>query len=291
MFQIANILLLSGICMLVVSAFTSQQLIRKLPMGKVRNSWQMLTYLIVGFVFAYAAYMLLLMTGQANLMTLTIPKLCFTAASFILLLCFLTYQITRDIREAIAMDQASIIDPILDIYNRRYFDRRLDEETQRSRRYKLPLSLILFDIDDFKSVKDQHGKLVADVVLRKVSDYIVDTVRSSDIVARFDEHKIVVATTQTEVDMAEILANRLRSEIEKLDVLSNCDNENTSSLKVTVSAGVSAVFDSVRNGFDLVEIAEKALNQANKQGINNVSTYDPARSIESAGEVVEPVAA
>ena len=291
MLQIASILLLSGICMLVVSAFTSQQLIRKLPMGKVRNSWQMLTYIIVGFVFAYAAYMLLLMTGQASLSTLTIPKLAFTAASFILLLCFLTYQITRDIREAIAMDQASIIDPVLDIYNRRYFDRRIDEETQRSRRYKLPLSLILFDIDDFKNVKNQHGKLVADIVLRKVSDHIVNTVRSSDIIARFGEHKLVVATTQTEEDMAEVLADRLRSDIEKLDVLPNCDRDKTPALKVTVSAGVSSLLDSVRNGFDLVDFAEKALRQANKHGINNVSVYDPSASVEVAGEEVEPVAA
>lgn len=291
MFQIANVLILSGICMLVVSAFTSQQLIRKLPMGKVRNSWQMLTYIIVGFVFAYAAYMLMLMTGQVNLISLSIPKIGFTAAAFILLLCFLIYQITGDIREAIAMDQASIIDPVLDIYNRRYFDRRIDEETQRSRRYNLPLSLILFDVDNFKNVKDQHGRLVADVVLRKVSDYIVNTVRSSDIVARFDEHKIIVGTTQTDEEMAEILADRLCTEVSNLDVLPNCDRENTPALKVTISAGVSSVTDSVKNGFDLVDIAAKALSQANRLGANNVSTYNPTGSIEPINEIIEPATA
>ena len=291
MFQIANILVLSGICMLVVSAFTSQQLIRKLPMGKVRNSWQMLTYIIVGFIFAYAAYMLMLMTGQVNLVSLSIAKIGFTAAAFMLLLCFLTYQITRDIREAIAMDQASIIDPVLDIYNRRYFERRIDEETQRSRRYKLPLSLILFDIDGFNNVKDQHGNLVGDVVLKKVSDFIVNKVRSSDIVARFDEHKIVIGTTQTEEEMAEILADRLREEIADLNVLPNSDTNDAAALQVTVSAGVSTVLDSIKTGFDLVDCAEKALKQAHRQGKNCVSTYDPTGLVEPVGEIAEPAAA
>ncbi len=291
MFQIANILLLSGICLLVVSAFTSQQLIKKLPMGKVRNSWQMLTYFIIGFIFAYAAYMLMLMTGQANLSSLVVPKLCFTAAAFILLLCFLTYQITRDIREAIAMDQASIIDPVLDIYNRRYFDRRIDEETQRSRRYKLPLSLILFEVDEFSNVVDQHGRLVGDVVLRKVSDFIMNTVRSSDIVARFDEHKIIVATTQTKEDMAEKLADRLRAEIEKLEIIRNSGEESAQALHVTVSGGVSCLLDSIKNGFELVDLAENALLQANKIGRNKVYTYDPTDIVEPVDEMIEAATA
>ncbi len=291
MFQIANILLLSGICLLVVSAFTSQQLIKKLPMGKVRNSWQMLTYFIIGFIFAYAVYMLMLMTGQANLSSLVVPKLCFTAAAFILLLCFLTYQITRDIREAIAMDQASIIDPVLDIYNRRYFDRRIDEETQRSRRYKLPLSLILFEVDEFSNVVDQHGRLVGDVVLRKVSDFIMNTVRSSDIVARFDEHKIIVATTQTKEDMAEKLADRLRAEIEKLEIIRNSGEESTQALHVTVSGGVSCLLDSIKNGFELVDLAENALLQANKIGRNKVYTYDPTDIVEPVDEMIEAATA
>ncbi len=277
--------------MLVVSAFTSQQLIKKLPMGKVRNSWQMLTYFIIGFIFAYAAYMLMLMTGQANLSSLVVPKLCFTAAAFILLLCFLTYQITRDIREAIAMDQASIIDPVLDIYNRRYFDRRIDEETQRSRRYKLPLSLILFEVDEFSNVVDQHGRLVGDVVLRKVSDFIMNTVRSSDIVARFDEHKIIVATTQTQDDMAEKLADRLRAEIEKLEIIRNSGEESAQALHVTVSGGVSCLLDSIKNGFELVDLAENALLQANKIGRNKVYTYDPTDIVEPVDEMIEAATA
>ena len=80
------------------------------------------------------------------------------------------------------------------------------------------------------------------------------------------------------------------SEIAKLDVLPNCDQENIPALQVTVSAGVSSVLDSVKTGFDLVDVAQNALKQANKLGANNVSTYDPTDSIES-DVIEEPVAA
>ncbi len=291
MFLLANILILCGISCFAASLFTIQHLIKKLPLGKVRNNWQILSFFIVGFIVGLSVYQVMMWTGKVELASITFPAVSLAVAAFVLLLCFLTYQTTRDIREAIAMDQASIIDPILDIYNRRYFDRRIDEETQRSRRYKLPLSLILFDIDDYSSVKDNHGKLVAEVVLRKVSDYVVNTVRSSDIVARFDEHKIVVGTTQTDEEMAKVLADRLRSEIAKLDVLPQHDQENTTALQITVSAGVSSVLDSVKTGFDLVDITEKALQQANKLGPNNVSTYDPTETNEPVSDVIEPAAA
>jgi len=290
MYLLANILLLSGICLLVVSVFTSQQLIKKLPLGNVRHSWQMLNFLLVGSILGYAAYMLLLMTGQVSLANLNIPKLCFAAAAFILLLCYLTYQTTRDIREAIAMDQASIIDPVLDIYNRRYFDRRIDEETQRSRRYNQPLSIILFEVDQFESIAKKQGRLVGDVVLRKVSDFLVGSVRASDIVARYDENRIVVATTQTKPDMAIMLADRLRGEISKLDILPSSGQSAADALNVTVTAGVSCVEDRIKSGFDLTDVAEKAMKRASIEGHNRVYAYDPS-DIEIPEQVIEAAAA
>ncbi len=275
MYLLACILLLSAVCLLTVSFFTSRQLIKKLPLGKVRYNWQIFSYLIVAAIIGYAVYMFLLVVGQVSITSLMIPKLAFAASTFMLLLCFLTYQITVNIRDAIAMDQASIVDPVLDIYNRRYFDRRIDEETQRSRRYDLPLSLILFEIDEFNKVIDTHGKLVGDVVLKKVSDFIVSSVRSSDIVARFDESKLIVGTTQTEEEMAVNLADRLRAEIEKLNVLPSSEKQNSKTMHVTSSVGVACVLDSISNGLELTNMAERALSQANVNGRNKVYTFDP----------------
>ena len=290
MYLLANILLLSGICLYVASIFTVQQLVKKLPLGEVRNNWKVLSFFIVGFAVGYAAYMFMLWTGKINLQSITYPAVSFAASAFVLLLCFLTYQTTRDIGEAIAMDQASIIDPVLDIYNRRYFDRRIDEETQRSRRYNQPLSIILFEVDEFESITKKHGRLVGDVVLRKVSDYLVGSVRASDIVARYDEQKIVIATTQTKPDMAIMLADRIRGEVEKLEVLPSGGESSLEGLHVTVTAGVSCVEDRIKSGFDLVDVAEKAMSRAASEGHNRVYAYDPS-DIHVPEEVIEAAAA
>ncbi|MGH1537935.1 MAG: GGDEF domain-containing protein [Gammaproteobacteria bacterium] len=290
MFLLANILLLSGICLYAASLITVQQLVKRLPLGEVRNNWKILSFFIVGFIVGYASYMVMLGMGKVGLSSITYPAICFAASAFVLLLCFLTYQTTRDIGEAIAMDQASIIDPILDIYNRRYFDRRIDEETQRSRRYNQPLSIILFEIDQLESIIKKQGPLVGDVILRKVSDFLVGAVRSSDIAARFDDHKIVVATTQTKPDMAIMLADRLRGEIEKMEMLPSGEANAADTMQVTVTAGVSCVEDRIKSGFDLTDVAEKAMKRANTEGRNRVYAYDPT-DIEIPEQIVEAAAA
>jgi diguanylate cyclase (GGDEF)-like protein len=283
---LANILLLCGIGLYATSLFTVQHLVKKLPLGEVRNNWKILSFFIVGFIVGYMAYMFMLWTGKVGLQSITYPAICFAASGFVLLLCFLTYQTTCDIGEAIAMDQASIIDPVLDIYNRRYFDRRVDEETQRSRRYNQPLSIILFEVDQFESVTQKHGALVGDVVLKKVSDFLVTSVRASDIVARYDDHKLVIATTQTKPDMAIMLADRIRGEVEKLNILSNGDQNISEELRVTLTAGVSCVEDRIKSGFDLTEVAEKAMSRAENEGRNRVYAYDPS-DVSVSGDVIE----
>lgn len=288
MYLLANILILCGICLYAASLFTVQQLVKKLPLGEVRNNWKILSFFIVGFIVGYMAYMFMLWTGKISIQGITFPAVCFAASAFVLLLCFLTYQTTCDIGEAIAMDQASIIDPVLDIYNRRYFDRRVDEETQRSRRYNQPLSIILFDIDQFDSITKKHGTLVGDVVLRKISDFLVGSVRASDIVARYDEHKIVIATTQTKPDMAIMLADRIRGEVEKLEILPSSEQNSIEALRVTLTAGVSCVEDRIKSGFDLTDVAEKAMSRAETEGSNRVYAYDPS-DIHVSEDVIESV--
>ena len=287
---LVNIFLISGICLYAASVYTVQQLVKKLPMGEVRNNWKILSFFVVGFIVGYAVYMYLLITGKVELASITYPAICLAASMFVLLLCFLTYQTTRDISEAITMEQSSIVDPVLDIYNRRYFDRRIEEETQRSRRYKQPLSVILFEVDKFKSIIKDHGDLVGDLVLRKVSDYLLSAVRSSDIVARYDNEKIILATTQTNPDMAVMLADRLRGEIEKLEILPSNEKNAADNLHITVTAGVSCVEERIKSGFDLTDVAEKAISRANENGRNRVYAYD-ASDIETVATAVEPVAA
>ncbi len=266
MYLFANILIFSSILLFAASIFAIQQLIQKLPLGKVRNNWKILSFFIVGILVGLLVSMPMMWTGNIVLSSLMFPIIGIAISAFVVMLCFLTYQTTCDIREAIAIDQASIIDPALEIYNRRYYERRIDEETQRSRRYELPLSLIMFEIDEFSSVVNKHGRLVGDVVLKKVSDFIVNSVRASDIVARYEDQKIVIVTTQTDKEMTMKLADRLRGEIEELNVLQVNEEDSSETLGVTVSAGVSTVEENIKSGFDLSDVAEKSVEEINQAG-------------------------
>lgn len=286
----ANILIFCSVLLFAASIFAVQQLVKKLPLGKVRNNWNILSFFIAGFMIGLLVCLPMIWTGKIILTTLTIPVIGITVSAFLLMLCFLTYQTTRDIQEAIVVDQTSIIDPVLEIYNRRYYERRIDEETQRSRRYELPLSLIIFEVDGFNNIVKSHGRLVGDVILRKVSDFIVNSVRASDIVARYEDQKIVIAATQTDKEMTMKLADRLRSKIEELNVLQANEENKSESLHVTVSAGISTVDENIKTGFDLSDIAEIALQKSIKQGHNKVYTLDAAE-IKPAGEMIESAAA
>ncbi len=290
MWLLTNILLVSSVGFYAVALLTVHQLIQKLPPGDVRSNWKILSFFILGLIVAYINYLVLMWMDVIAFTGITLPVVCFSIAAFTLLLCFLTYQTTRDIKEAIAIEQASIIDPNLEIYNRRYFDRRIEEELQRANRYKLPLSLLLFSIDQYEAVLKQHGNLVGDVVLRKVSDFISNAVRSSDIVARFDKDKIIVATTQTEEEMAEILANRLRSDIEQIEVPANEEDENESPIQITTSIGVCSAMESITSGYNLMELTENALKHASVKG-NSVHVFDPVEADVSADDVAHPIAA
>ena len=289
MYLFANILIFCSVLLFAASIFAVQQLIKKLPLGKVRNNWNILSFFIAGIMIGLFVCLPMLWIDKIVLTSLTFPVIGITTSAFVLMLCFLTYQTTRDIQEAILVDQASIIDPVLEIYNRRYYERRIEEETQRARRYELPLSLIMLEVDGFNNIVKSHGRLVGDVVLRKVSDFIENSVRASDIVARFDDQKIVIATTQTDKEMTMKLANRLRSDIEELNVVQGDGENKSETLHVTVSAGVSTVDENIKNGFDLSDVAEKALQEAIKQGRNRVHALD-ASEIPQVIELIEVAA-
>ena len=289
MYLFANILILCSVLLTTASFFAVLQLIKRLPLGKVRNNWKILSFFILGLMFGHFAFLPIMWAENIVFSSLTFPAAAIAISTFLLLLCYLTYQTTCDILEAITIDQASIVDPMLEIYNRRYYDRRIDEETQRSRRYELPLSLIMFEVDGFNNVIKQYGPLVANVVLRKISDHIVNSVRASDIVARYEDQKIVIAATQTEKDMSLKLADRLRGEIEELNVLQGHEDDGSESLHITVSAGVSTVDENIKNGFDLSDVAEKALQEAIKQGRNRVHALD-ASEIPQVIELIEVAA-
>lgn len=158
-------------------------------------------------------------------------------------------------------DTLASIDLLTGTLNRRSFIYKADKEIARSHRYNNPLSLIFCDIDKFKSINDTHGHAVGDDVLKQFSSALKNNLRENDLLARWGGEEFVILTIETDINQAEILAEKLRKTIMelKIPIVKN----------ITCSFGVAQL-----NGNDtlesLCERADQALYKAKNNGRNKV---------------------
>lgn len=159
------------------------------------------------------------------------------------------------------------LDGLTGIFNHRYFQEHLAVEFMRAKRYKSPLALLLFDVDLFKKVNDNYGHVVGDVVLKQIALLLKINTRVSDIVARYGGEEFVLVLTETQLNQAYFVAEKIRNIIENHPI-----HYNTLNLHVTVSAGVSAMDEGkvFETAFDLINSADKKLYKAKKGGRNQV---------------------
>ena len=168
--------------------------------------------------------------------------------------------------------ELAMVDGLTGLFVRRYFDARIEEEIERSRRYGTPFSVIMLDVDDFKNLNDTHGHLVGDRVLRAIANVIKGQMRGVDTAARYGGEEMSVILPRTEMVGAYNLAERIREAIAELRITT--DDEPPRSLAVTVSLGISAFPESkAADGVDLVRRADKALYRAKKTGKNRVELF------------------
>jgi len=165
-----------------------------------------------------------------------------------------------------------LTDALTGVHNRRYFDQRLREEVDRALRKRSPLSCLLADVAPFKSVNDQHGHLIGDVVLREVAEQIKDQLRLSDAMARYGGEEFAVLLVQTDVGTARAIAERIRRSIASRPIRL----PDSKSLSITLSIGFSTMKEEVRGADvdakarDLVGRADHALYTAKRTGRNRV---------------------
>ncbi len=151
------------------------------------------------------------------------------------------------------------IDPLTGLFNRRYFDSRLEAELQRSRRHGEPLTLLMVDIDNFKAINDEHGHMVGDRLLRCVSERLRRGVRIFDVCARYGGDEFAILMPSSNVDTAVLVAERIRT-----SVRGHCGQAAAS---VTVSVGIAHSDGRER---ELLSIADRALLEAKAMGKNAV---------------------
>jgi two-component system, cell cycle response regulator len=150
-------------------------------------------------------------------------------------------------------------------YNRRIFDDRLTSEFAYSARHNRPLSLMLLDIDHFKSFNDLHGHQAGDLVLQTVASQITETLRTEDLFCRYGGEEFVILARDTTMVDAAVVAERIRALIAASSI-----TWNGASLGVTVSIGLACNIPVVADADVLVRNADAALYEAKARGRNCV---------------------
>ncbi|MCC6740742.1 MAG: sensor domain-containing diguanylate cyclase [Planctomycetia bacterium] len=184
------------------------------------------------------------------------------------------FEVFRSLADqaAIALENAelytrAVTDPLTALYNRSYFQRRLDEELDRARRYSRRLSLLLVDVDHFKQINDTYGHQVGDRVLIRVAQLMRASIRSADVPARYggDEFALILPETDGEATgSAGVVAERLRKAVA---------NDDFGPLglpqKISLSIGLTTLKpEKPATAFELLERADRALYEAKRAGRN-----------------------
>lgn len=167
--------------------------------------------------------------------------------------------------------ESALRDRLTGIFNRGYFNNRLESDVAFALRHGKPLSLVLFDIDDFKQVNDTLGHPTGDALLAALADRVAGTTRSEDIFARYGGEEFVVICRDVDALRAARAAYRI-ADIVAAQAFAMDGKE----LEVTVSVGVADLGMLVEPKADaLIEAADAALYVAKRNGKNRVEIYDP----------------
>lgn len=167
------------------------------------------------------------------------------------------------------------LDALTGFYNRRQLEERIKQETASAKRQKRPLCAIMSDIDFFKHVNDTYGHAVGDLVLKTVSKVFKTQLREYDVAGRYGGEEFAVLLPFTNIDDAQMVAQRLRKAVEnkKIDISKINPDAQEKIISVTISLGVYQykIGDSEK---DLLQNADKALYEAKETGRNKVVIYD-----------------
>ncbi len=160
-------------------------------------------------------------------------------------------------------------DPLTGLYNRRFMEEMLERSTQDAERKRLPISVVMIDLDHFKLLNDRYGHPVGDKVLRQVANTISSLVRAPDVACRIGGEELMILMPDCGLSAAEVKADQLRAAIAALSA-------DGSMPPVTASFGVASRPETTVRAEDLLSHADAALYSAKQQG-RNVVVSSPLR--------------
>ena len=189
------------------------------------------------------------------------------------------YDVTDLIRNAEQLERLATTDPLTGLANRRHFLTALDAEWSRFQRYYRSLSMLMVDIDHFKSVNDRYGHAVGDEAIKAVTEACLQGKRKSDIVGRVGGEEFAVLLPETNLTRARIVAERIRKHIAARMLKSN-----EAQFKLTASIGIAEASVSMSGAGSLMVSADEALYRAKAHGRNCCMSWSPPTSAKLAAE-------
>ncbi len=176
----------------------------------------------------------------------------------------------RDVENAYfqAIHEMMVRDGLTQISNKRKFEEEAVREVARARRYGRPLSLLLFDVDRFKSINDERGHLCGDFVLKDIVRLVSDFFRKEQVFARVGGDEFAVLTPEAKIDGAKILGERLRSRVANTEF-----HYADTAFRVTCSFGIAELGPDMKSPQELYEAADRALYAAKRAGRDKVEAY------------------
>jgi len=157
-------------------------------------------------------------------------------------------------------------DGLTRIFNKKYFMDTLRKEFAYCLRHRVPLSLVMFDVDHFKKINDTYGHQAGDYVLARIAQRVGDTVRVEDLFARYGGEEFALMLRESAEDQALICAERCRRAVDQTEFVFA-----GTPIKVTISLGIATLTDSdFAQPEDLIASADKYLYRAKKGGRNRV---------------------
>ena len=167
----------------------------------------------------------------------------------------------------------STTDDLTGLHNRKFLLERLESEMSRAKRYKTPVSCILFDLDFFKVVNDMYGYEWGDVLLKKIAEMLSNLARKEDVVTRYGDEEFMVILPDTSEENAFIFAERFRRDVEKMSFIPAGEEERH---PVKISGGIASyphLEEVDENANSVIRYAEHALYNAKKRGKNRIILF------------------
>lgn len=242
--------------------------------ANVRNYLPWLMGLTAVFSVLYLAFALYSISRGDSEALILVSAILLAGAVFVVTVCRVLSGVAREFDKAGQLEKQNISDEAMGIYNRAYFVLRLREEYIRAQRHNLDFSVLLIALDYFDRIHLSYGPEYSNKFIRCFSELIRQSVRQTDITARYGKEEIVILLPNTDLAGARIAAGKIRQAVEEKTFYLNDEHEINPILAAgTVSIGVASYVPALKNSGQLLEQADVALFKARDRGRNQVAVY------------------